>query len=98
MSVYVDALFRHGGSRTFKWPVSCHMYADSLDELHRMAEAVGMKRAWFQDREGFPHYDLVPARRKKAVELGAKEHTRTEMLAWTRSRNDTATGSLFGGE
>lgn len=97
MSVYVDPVLFHGGSKEFKWPRSCHMYADSLDELHRMAEAIGMRRAWFQDREGLPHYDLVPARRMRAIAFGAIEHSRAEMVAFMRRRNDTATGSLFGG-
>lgn len=97
VSVYVDPVLFHGGSAQFKWPRSCHMYADTLEELHRMAEAIGMKRAWFQDKERLPHYDLVPARRARAVELGAIEHTREEMVAFMRRRNDTATLSLFGG-
>lgn len=98
MSVYVDEIVRHGSSEDFPWPRSCHMYADSLDELHRMAEAVGLRRSWFQDRAGLPHYDLVPARRAKAVELGAIEHTRAEMVSFMHRRSDTATMDLFGGD
>lgn len=71
------------------------MYADSLDELHRMAEAIGMRRAWFQDDARLPHYDLVPARRARAVELGAVQHTRAEMAAFMHRQNDTATLKLF---
>ena len=98
MSVYVDAVMFHGGSKSFKWPRSCHMYADSLEELHAMAEAIGMRREWFQPDGGrLPHYDLVPARRAKAVELGAVQHTRAEMAAFLHRKNDTATPSLFGG-
>lgn len=98
MSVYVDAVMFHGGNAKFKWPRSCHMYADTLEELHAMAEAIGMKRAWFQPDGGrLPHYDLVPARRAKAVELGAVQHTRAEMTAFLHRKNDAATPSLFGG-
>lgn len=87
MSVYVDPLFEHGGSRTFRWTRSCHMYADTLEELHVMAAAIGMKRAWFQNKPRLPHYDLVPARRAAAVKLGAIEHTRQQLLAFMRGKD-----------
>lgn len=86
MSVYVDPIMSHGGSATFRWTESCHMYADSIEELHSMADAIGMRRAWFQDKPRFPHYDLVAARRIKAVHLGAKEHTRQELVAFMQAR------------
>ena len=71
MSVYVDDLA--------KWPTkiacfkggSCHMTADSLDELHALAERIGMRREWFQDHPLAPHYDLTPARRSAALLAGA---------------------------
>lgn len=47
-----------------------------------MARKVGMKPEWFQDKPGFPHYDLVPPRRAAALAAGAKEMTLT---AWLRS-------------
>ena len=83
MSVYVDGIFdaipqgdtalaqqaRRNGS---KW---CHMMADSLDELHTMADKLGLKRAWFQPaaRLYLCHYDLVPSKRAVAVRAGAIE-------------------------
>ncbi len=99
MSVYVDPVMEHGGSKSFRWPRSCHMYADTLDELHAMAVAIGMRRAWFQPDEGrLPHYDLVPARRISAVKLGAVEHTREQMVQFMRrSRADSGQVGLFGG-
>jgi hypothetical protein len=50
------------------------MWADTQEELHEMAQAIGMKRAWYQDHTIVPHYDLVPTRRRKAIELGAVEY------------------------
>lgn len=97
MSVYVDPLFDHGGSATFPWKRSCHMYADTLDELHAMARAIGMKRAWFQNKERLPRYDLVPARRAAAVSAGAVEHTREEVVRFMRA-NSPAVASLFSPE
>ncbi|QMV19671.1 DUF4031 domain-containing protein [Granulicella sp. 5B5] len=99
MSVYVDPVMEHGGSKEFRWTRSCHMYADTLDELHAMALRIGMRRAWFQDKEKLPHYDLVPARRKEAVAAGAIEHTREQMVQFMRQRMGLSEGqrSLFGG-
>lgn len=57
----------------------CHMWADTDAELHAMAEAIGLKRAWHQlSRRGFSHYDLIPSKRKKALKLGAIEMTLRE--------------------
>lgn len=73
MSCYVDKL------RPFGWRIrgreteSCHLLADSLDELHEMAQRLGLKRAWFQDKRSGKHYDLVPSKRATAVALGAIE-------------------------
>ena len=53
----------------------CYMLADTPDELHRMAAAIGMNRQWFQgfNKAGCPHYDLTQSHRAKAVALGATE-------------------------
>ena len=97
VSVYVDPLLRHGGSESFRWDHSCHMYADSLDELHAMARSIGMRRAWFQPDGGrLPHYDLVSTKRKKALELGAIEHTREQCAQFMRSRRGVVEPTLFG--
>lgn len=94
MAVYVDPIMEHGGSATFHWTKSCHMYADTLGELHEMAEAIGMRGSWFQDKPHLPHYDLVPARRAKAVKLGAVEHTKYEMVAFMRRRREVPNGPI----
>lgn len=52
----------------------CHMLADTTDELHAMADRMGLKRAWFQPKS-FPHYDLSQSKRKQAICLGAVEIT-----------------------
>lgn len=51
----------------------CHLWADTPEELHALARRIGLKRAWFQDRPGFPHYDLTPGRRALALRAGAVE-------------------------
>jgi hypothetical protein len=86
VSVYVDPLRGWGGAKGYHWRVSCHMYADSLDELHAIAKKIGMKATWFQKDERLPHYDLHPSQRKKALALGVIEHTRGEMGTFMRAR------------
>lgn len=68
MSVYVDAPI---------WPyrgmMMCHMSADTLEELHEMADKLGLKRTWFQTKSIMPHYDIAKGKRAQAVRLGAIE-------------------------
>ena len=75
MTVYVD-----GERNRFGRMVMCHMWADTFAELHKMARAIGMDRAWFQPLS-FPHYDVSLSRRARAVELGAVEVGRHEGVA-----------------
>jgi uncharacterized protein DUF4031 len=105
MSVYVDELLKHGGSASFHWVHSCHLYADSLHELHEFAEGLGLKRQWFQDKEGFPHYDLTVGKRAMAVKRGAMEKDRFHAVNFSRAlrglpaiKNPAQPAlSLFGG-
>lgn len=78
MAVYVDS-----DRNVFGRMVMCHMLADTPAELHAMAEAIGMRRHWYQspDKASFPHYDVSITRRRLAVEKGAKELTRQELSA-----------------
>jgi hypothetical protein len=71
MTVYVDELvaWPHARHRCFA-DGSSHLEADSLDELHAFARRLGLKREWFQPRSS-PHYDLSPAKRERALALGA---------------------------
>jgi hypothetical protein len=85
MSVYVDPIVTWGGGPNFPWKNSCHMYADTLQELHKMAISIGLKREWFQDK-GMPHYDLVPSKRRLAVQKGAVQQSFKEAVALWRSK------------
>lgn len=50
----------------------CHMVADSLDELHGMADAITLPRRYFQDLDKRrPHYDVAMSKRALAVKFGA---------------------------
>jgi hypothetical protein len=79
MAVYVDEVMNHGGSATFRWKQSCHMYSDSLEELHAFAKKIGLKREWFQDKR-VPHYDLNASRHAAAIKKGAVQHDRRQAV------------------
>jgi hypothetical protein len=51
----------------------CHLLADTRDELHAIAAAVGMPPRAFQDHPWRWHYDLPAHLRPTAIELGAHE-------------------------
>ena len=75
MSTYVDNAFIPFGRMKM-----CHMIADSEEELHEMADRIGMQRAWFQAGSR-PHYDVSKSKRKLAIEYGANEITIRELVA-----------------
>lgn len=77
--------FRVGSRHNHKW---CHMWSENVEALHRMAKAIGMRREWFQNKPGFPHYDLVPSRRAHALRLGAVERDLMDYLREKRKANN----------
>ncbi len=81
MSVYVD-----NAAILFRGMRMSHMIADSLDELHAMADRLGLQRAWFQAAPpaSFPHYDVSKTKRARAIELGAIECDRAAFVGHMR--------------
>lgn len=78
MSVYIDSLHDFNNDnedtpRCFRNKDSCHLFADTLEELHSFALRLGMKRSWFQNHKTLPHYDLVTSKRRLALMGGAIE-------------------------
>lgn len=77
MSVYVDPNLEW--PKTKKWPYGSvsHMYADTEEELHKLAKKIGFKREWCSDHthadSPLLHYDLSPKMREKAIQMGAVE-------------------------
>ncbi len=77
VSVYVDPLRVHGNAWGPFLKGSCHLEADSDEELLTFADRLGLKRSWLQPdprREG-AHFDLTPSVRARAVKLGAIDET-----------------------
>lgn len=70
MTVYVDDMYAKFGRMKM-----CHMLADTDEELHAMADRIGIARKWFQcpPKASAPHYDVCTAMREKAVAAGAVE-------------------------
>ena len=79
MAVYVDKLvdysWRHGPS--------CHLIADSVEELIAFAVEMGLRAEWFQPRSS-PHFDLTAEGRRAAVQMGAIELNNRELVAKIR--------------
>jgi hypothetical protein len=54
-----------------------HLVSDSsYDELHAMADALGIERRWFQG----DHYDVPEDYRERAIALGALPVTSRELV------------------
>lgn len=74
MTVYVDnANIQYGRM------IMCHMMADSLEELHAMADTIGVSRRWFQDKR-YKHYDICKSKKALAIKLGAVEVSSRELI------------------
>ena len=71
--IYVDqakipAEVRNGSKiHTSEWS---HLTADTIEELHRFAVKIGLRRSWFQDDGIHPHYDLTAGKRWQAIRTG----------------------------
>ncbi len=93
--LYVDPLFhlpsreseafRVGARNGHLW---CHLWTEpgNEEELHALAQRIGLRRAWFQNKNPkFPHYDLTPSRRRLALAGGAIETDLREYLLKKRA-------------
>lgn len=94
MVVYVDeAIWPWRGRR---W---AHLVADEAEELHRFAERLGLRRAWFQHRPGRPwrdHYDIPAELRNRAVALGARPVGSRELVRILAARREQASSGMTG--
>ena len=97
MAVYVDKMFptkpyqQTCKNARFYWPEACHMWADEIDELHVMADSIGLKRSWFQHHPRHPHYDITASKRAMAIARGAIQRSLRHYIAKQRGLNVPAT-------
>lgn len=70
MPVYVDDMCTSYGRMKM-----CHMVADTLGELHAMADKIGVARRWYQGPPvtHLPHYDIALSKKALAVQMGAQQ-------------------------
>ena len=76
MAVYIDQLVNYGWRRG----PSCHMIADTIQELKQFAVSMGLREEWYQPRSS-PHFDLTAEAREAAVRFGAIELDRRAFVA-----------------
>lgn len=68
-----------------------HMLADSDEELHAMAAALGLSRSWWQspERTSGSHYDVCKSVKDRALAMGAVAITVREAAAMNFRRKRT---------
>jgi hypothetical protein len=99
VTVYVDdmRLPARVGRLRARWS---HLITDNpdLDELHRFAASIGLRRSWFQDDrlspgdQGRPHYDVTDSKRRQALAAGAVPILAAETLEIIRRRRAELAG------
>lgn len=90
MAVYIDDMYRYPMGRFGRMKMS-HMVADTVEELHDLADKIGVARKWVQQAhmgKGWVHYDMALAARARAIEHGAVQITLRELammtMAWKK--------------
>lgn len=84
MAVYVD-----DHAAPYGRMVMHHMLADTDEELHAMADKIGVARRWHQNGMSGSHYDISKGKRDLAVEFGAIEITVRQAAMMARTRRHT---------
>lgn len=72
--VFVGILFLSLKNKQWRYNQACHLFCDkpeNLEELHKLAQQIGLRRNWFQGNSVLPHYDLTVSKQNKAIKAGA---------------------------
>ena len=87
--IYIDKIrdYSYLNKKLIHGTYWCHMWSDSVEELHKFAEKIGLKKSWFQNKIKFPHYDLTPSKREIALHYGAKEYSLKKWIIDQRLKN-----------
>lgn len=92
MTVYVDDMHLSPAGQLGRMKMS-HLLADSEEELHAMADRIGVARRWHQAPPRHDsHYDIAKSKRTQALAAGAIAITWRQASAMTLRRR--ATGQL----
>lgn len=83
MTVYVDDMRANFGNM-----IMCHMVADTDEELHAMADAIGISRRHWQAPGPLKHshYDIALSKKALALRLGAVPITQRQAAAMCMHR------------
>lgn len=88
MAVYVDDMRARLGRM-----VMCHMIADTDDDLRAMANKIGVSQRWHQG----DHFDICLSKRAMAVQYGAIDISRRELVSMIMQQRRTAAQSRSTG-
>lgn len=88
---YIDAQIKPAARRFGRsW---CHLEdtENDTDRLHAFAAKIGIPRRWFQSslNGSFPHYDLTPRYRLRAIQAGAVEMSEDRTVRLTVAKVKT---------
>ena len=92
MATYVDPLKNQkiNGRVRVDWGERCHMFADTLAELHEIAMKLQIPKHRFQDHAVLAHYELHQYSRVSAIRFGAKEVSQPEAsVLWGKVEKTT---------
>lgn len=82
MTVYVDNM-----RAPYRGMLMCHMLADTDEELHAMADVIGVARRWHQKPgTAHSHYDICLTMRALAIKAGAVEADRRQIAQILRRK------------
>lgn len=87
MACFVDTV-RHYPDAGLRFTDYCHLLADTVEELHAMAAALGLPQRIYQDHPWRWHYDLPAHLRARAIELGAESVEMHQVGALLKARRD----------
>lgn len=84
VTVFIDDMYKYPMGQFRRMKMS-HMIATNEDELHVMAQRIGIARKWYQG----DHYDVCMSRREDALRNGAVPVTLRQVSAMTMMHRKT---------